>query len=277
MSGGGWEYNRFDLFEKALLDEHCDCPPKCKCEKCTNKDGTKKAKKSSGAKPDYLDVDKDGDKEEDMKDALASDGGAVSEGMLPLPTEKIERQANKAYAKEVVAAKSGDEKETNKQMQRRIAMKDPSSRKAQLKKEDYGYSDVYENRMAAYTAGESEKGGDNSAAKVTGGKTVDIKDLPKLKEPSAEEKAKARKALGLTKESVELFSVEELDAISNILGEGLSVADQMKASNEYFKKRNARSDEEKAADEARDAKSRAERSAMHKKPDPYKARGGESD
>ena len=51
----------------------------------------------------------------------------------------------------------------------------------------------------------------------------------------------------------------------------------MKVSNEYFRKRNARSDEEKAADEARDAKSRAERSAMHKKPDPYKARAGESD
>ena len=35
--------------------------------------------------------------------------------------------------------------------------------------------------------------------------------------------------------------------------------------------------EEKAAEEKRDAKSRAERGAMHKKPDPYKARAGESD
>ena len=59
--------------------------------------------------------------------------------------------------------------------------------------------------------------------------------------------------------------------------EGLSVKDQMKVSQEYFKKRNARSPEEKAAEEEAHAKSRAERSAMHKKPDPYKSRPGESD
>jgi len=59
--------------------------------------------------------------------------------------------------------------------------------------------------------------------------------------------------------------------------EGLSVKDQMKVSQEYFKKRNARSPEEKAAEEKAHAKSRAERSAMHKKPDPYKSRPGESD
>ncbi len=51
----------------------------------------------------------------------------------------------------------------------------------------------------------------------------------------------------------------------------------MKVSQDYFKKRNARSDEEKAADEARDAKARAKNYAMHKQPDPYKARAGESD
>ena len=59
--------------------------------------------------------------------------------------------------------------------------------------------------------------------------------------------------------------------------EGLSVKDQMKVSQEYFKKRNARSPEEKAAEEKAHAKSRAERSAMHKRPDPYKSRPGESD
>ena len=59
--------------------------------------------------------------------------------------------------------------------------------------------------------------------------------------------------------------------------EGLSVKDQMKVSQEYFKKRNARSPEEKAAEEKAHAKSRAERSAMHKKPDPYRSRPGESD
>ena len=59
--------------------------------------------------------------------------------------------------------------------------------------------------------------------------------------------------------------------------EGLSVKDQMKVSQEYFKKRNARSPEEKKAEADKDAKSRAERSAMHKRPDPYKSRPGESD
>ena len=60
----------------------------------------------------------------------------IEEGMKPLPKEKMERQSNKAYAKEVVAARQGNEKETNKQMQRRIAMKDPAGRKAVLKKEE---------------------------------------------------------------------------------------------------------------------------------------------
>ena len=59
--------------------------------------------------------------------------------------------------------------------------------------------------------------------------------------------------------------------------EGLSVKDQMKVSQEYFKKRNSRSPEEKKAEADKDAKSRAERSAMHKRPDPYKSRPGESD
>ena len=60
----------------------------------------------------------------------------IEEGMKPLPKEKMERQSNKAYAKEVVAARQGNEKETNKQMQRRIAMKDPAGRKVVLNKEE---------------------------------------------------------------------------------------------------------------------------------------------
>ena len=60
----------------------------------------------------------------------------IEEGMKPLPKEKMERQSNKAYAKEVVAARQGNEKETNKQMQRRIAMTDPAGRKAALRKEE---------------------------------------------------------------------------------------------------------------------------------------------
>ena len=59
--------------------------------------------------------------------------------------------------------------------------------------------------------------------------------------------------------------------------EGLSVKDQMKVSQEYFKKRNSRSPEEKKAEADKDAKSRAKNYAMHKRPDPYKSRPGESD
>jgi len=63
----------------------------------------------------------------------------------------------------------------------------------------------------------------------------------------------------------------------SIKKEGLSVADQMKVSNEYFKKRASRSPEEKEAEKKKDAEGRAKNLAMHKKPDPYKARAGESD
>jgi hypothetical protein len=62
-----------------------------------------------------------------------------AEGYVPMDSakkEKIDRQSNKAYAKEVVAARHGKSKEANKQMQRRIAMKDPAGRKASLKKEE---------------------------------------------------------------------------------------------------------------------------------------------
>ncbi len=61
------------------------------------------------------------------------------------------------------------------------------------------------------------------------------------------------------------------------MAEALSVEDQMKVSQDYFKKRAARSPEEKATQEKNDASSRAKTYAMHKKPDPYKARAGESD
>ena len=51
------------------------------CGKCSKCKKDSKKKKSSGAKPDFLDVDKDGDKEESMKDAIEDNGGAVSESL----------------------------------------------------------------------------------------------------------------------------------------------------------------------------------------------------
>ena len=56
----------------------------------------------------------------------------ISEGFKPLPTDKMARQSNKAYGKEQQSVKSGDQAGANKQMQRRIAMNDPSSRKQGL-------------------------------------------------------------------------------------------------------------------------------------------------
>ena len=96
------------------------------------------------------DIDNDGDVDKSdsyLKNRRKAIGKAikkeeveVEEGYKPLPKEKMARQANKAYDKEQRAAAAGDEKETNKQMQRRIAIKDPSGRKAALKKEAFAFS-----------------------------------------------------------------------------------------------------------------------------------------
>ena len=163
LSGGPFTYNRFNLNE--------------------------------GAKPDFLDVDKDGDKKESFKKAVKDkkDCGCkkgedcdcsdkkkekkesvtitkddvlkhliennyvtnevsaevvfnsitdeflekieadITEGFMPLPKEKMARQANKAYGKEQQSVKAGDQAGANKQMQRRIAMQDPFSRKNGLR------------------------------------------------------------------------------------------------------------------------------------------------
>lgn len=57
---------------------------------------------------------------------------AIEEGWKPMNTAKVANQRNMAYDKEQAAVRSGDEKEVNKQMQRRIAMTSPSSRRAGL-------------------------------------------------------------------------------------------------------------------------------------------------
>ena len=68
----------------------------------------------------------------------------VEEGYKPLPKEKMARQANKAYGNEQRAAAAGNEKETNKQMQRRIAIQNPSGRKAGLRKEEVVNEEDYD-------------------------------------------------------------------------------------------------------------------------------------
>ena len=75
-----------------------------------------------------------GSKDKAIKKAMGKK--EVEEGYKPLPTEKMGRQANKAYGKEQQAVKAGDEAGANKQMQRRIAINDPKGRKAVMAKEE---------------------------------------------------------------------------------------------------------------------------------------------
>jgi len=62
------------------------------------------------------------------------------EPMTPAREKRVSRQSDKAYAKEVVAARFGKGKEANKQMQRRIAMQDPKGRRVALRKEEASMS-----------------------------------------------------------------------------------------------------------------------------------------
>jgi hypothetical protein len=69
----------------------------------------------------------------------------------------------------------------------------------------------------------------------------------------------------------------EMAVAAKLNAEEMSVSDQMRVSQEYFKKRAARSPEEKKSEKERHIKSRAATYAKHKQPDPYKSRAGESD
>ena len=62
----------------------------------------------------------------------------IEEGMKPLPKEKMDRQAMKAYKKERSAIDRRDDPEANRQMQRRIAMQSPASRRNVLDKKKMG-------------------------------------------------------------------------------------------------------------------------------------------
>ena len=72
LSSGPWSYNRFNAYEQSLTE---------------------------GAKPDYLDFDKDGDKKEPMKKALKEKGKKqVDEGKGEMPDfikDKIEDKKDK--------------------------------------------------------------------------------------------------------------------------------------------------------------------------------------
>ncbi len=76
----------------------------------------------------------------------------VEEEMKPLPKEKMDRQAQRAQGMENRAAAAGDEEETNRQMQRRLAMQMPSSRRTALqnknRKEEFEQLDEISTKLA---------------------------------------------------------------------------------------------------------------------------------
>ena len=162
LSGGPYSYNRFDAYESSLDENRQAAMTAGESEgKKTMRTAGKPAKVTGGKA--YTMMGKDGKplfsegtgasdphkmkavvdsaamkkreessklKKTDKKQEVKQEKETMDEGMKPLPKEKMERQSNKAYAKEVVAAQHGKGGEANKQMQRRIAMNDPSSRKA---------------------------------------------------------------------------------------------------------------------------------------------------
>lgn len=103
---------------------------------------------SEGAKPDYLDFDKDGNKKEPMKKALSDKKNIrgndsaeqkarlekkrgmklddhpqfKKEGYMVMNKAKVDSQKNKAYDKDMMAQSKGDTKEADKQFKRRMAM-----------------------------------------------------------------------------------------------------------------------------------------------------------
>jgi len=96
--------------------------------------------------------------------------------------------------------------------------------------------------------------------------------------PAKEEDPRSMPAkINLAKNKLRAMGLKMSYDMEGDMVEGLSVKDQMKVSQEYFKKRNSRSPEEKKAEADKNAKSRAKNYAMHKRPDPYKSRPGESD
>lgn len=97
----GYSYNRFDMQEGSCNTKGYQEGGEVKCPKCDGKGcdhcdqkGTHKKSAKKGAKPDYLDLDKDGNKEEPMKDAADSAEGGMSEGYQRSP-EKGEAESKK--------------------------------------------------------------------------------------------------------------------------------------------------------------------------------------
>lgn len=232
MSGSeAWSYNRFEAYEANLAEAKKECP-KCKDKECgcddkkDAKKGESKGKKAAGsAKPDYLDFDKDGDKEEAMSDALGEEAGMHRE----VDTGKV-----------VDKAEIGKTYYPNQPKQKSSVAKRKESEAARLKSMKEAYAEVYAaegyqgkhgQSDAEYKDGRSDAGkmvsGDSkmSGAKYSHGSRVSdggagAQDSRGSKKPEAQGRMdagaradlKLRKA-NLKKEELELFSAEELSAL----------------------------------------------------------------
>ena len=126
MAGGSYSYNRFNNFDKLV----------------------------EGAKPDFLDMDKDGnkkesfkkavkDKEKGCKDCGKEDCGCDTkkEGYEPMTAARkarVGKQMAKAYDADMMAQRKGDMKGADKQFKRRMAM----DSRTKMKKESVTKEDV---------------------------------------------------------------------------------------------------------------------------------------
>ena len=79
------------------------------CEHCDEKGSHKKEEVKEGAKPDFLDFDKDGNKEEPMKKALKEKGGKKKDAVVEAAVAALAPLLGKAMAagKGALAAKGG--------------------------------------------------------------------------------------------------------------------------------------------------------------------------
>ncbi|QIN96651.1 hypothetical protein [Synechococcus phage S-N03] len=108
MSGSdAFNFNRFDAFEKALLEgkeKECDkCGDDCDCERCKEKKKDKKDDKKS-SKPAFLPKEDD---EEDKEEGEATEGGeAMSEAVAPMVASAMKALGGLAKGTAKVAGKA---------------------------------------------------------------------------------------------------------------------------------------------------------------------------
>ena len=126
----------------------------------------------------------------------------IEEEMKPLPKEKMARQAQRAQGMENRAAAAGDEKETNRQMQRRLAMQMPSSRRTVLDKKKMGEEVEIEEAVKGES---SERRKDLAAERRAGHKPKSAKEGENYASHKLSQMAYVqRKRMG---EEVEIFDV----------------------------------------------------------------------